>query len=224
MPRRGSEPDEAIGPVLDGFAALPEYEDAPVPDIFQVNEIAAPEEELLPVAVPAQGEDIAHPVALICGYNEDAAAMASLAADCGFEVELAINAETAEVDCPAATQIHCVPDYDNLVGICGIERNYFVCIFEDDMLECEVLLSQALASDACYLGLSAGAQKKDEIFAALRADGAPDAELAAVCCPMGLNIRPKNSVEKAVGIVAELLAARGVTLKRLRHEPRPGKA
>ena len=60
--------------------------------------------------------------------------------------------------------------------------------------------------------------KREQVYAALRKQGVPDAELAAVCCPIGLSIEAETPQQIAVSIVAELLAARAGTLVRLRFD------
>ena len=60
--------------------------------------------------------------------------------------------------------------------------------------------------------------KREQVYAALRSQGVPDAELAAVCCPIGLTIKAETPQQIAVSIVAELLASRAGTLVRLRFD------
>lgn len=223
MSKHGSEPDEALGPAVNGLDALKSL----------IIENAAREETqgLDGGKIPLESdyiedgtdiEVIEEPVALFCGSGPEVEAAATLAANCGFNVELAVNEadEDLALAMPQARKIHVTPDFEDFVAACGIGKNHFVCIFEDDITDCELILSQCLASDACYLGLSGDMQKRSEVFARLKEDGAPDAELAAVCCPIGLNIRAVTPAQLAVGVVAELLAARGGTLKRLRHGER----
>ena len=80
------------------------------------------------------------------------------------------------------------------------------------------MLAQALTSHARYIGMIGSKAKKAQVYAALRAQGVPDAELAAVCCPIGLPVAAETPQQIAVAIVAELLAVQAGTLQRLRLE------
>lgn len=212
MPKRGIEPEEAIGPVVDGlenfqFLSPVPLEEEPLPEYEENNE------------EKSGAEGIESPVLLLCGEGEVARKTADLAMKCGFVLEVA-TADAAEEGQPAwpeASAVYVVPDWQDIVGICGIDRNYFVCIFMDDLERCEDILAQCLPSDARYLGVYGSLETRQEIFSGLRQMGAPDAELVAIACPMGLNIGAVTSEQQAVGIVAELMAARAGTLKRLAH-------
>lgn len=222
MAKRGNEPEEAIGPQLDGLRDIPamnaerglaEYGgDGGTLDIDLPMPLEEPEESL-----PAPlDEDI---VILVFGDCPEAWALARLAVDCGFAVEAATDTAEPEFQAnfPQDTQIHVVPDYLDIVDTCGIDRNFFVCVFMDNLEDCETILAQCLASPAAYLGVAATYEQKKELYDMLKEDGAPDAELAAVCCPMGLPVGADNPEQAAVGIMAEMLAARGGTLARLRQ-------
>ena len=80
------------------------------------------------------------------------------------------------------------------------------------------MLAQALTSHAQYVGMIGSKTKREQVYAALRKQGVPHAELAAVCCPIGLSIEAETPQQIAVSIVAELLAARAGTLVRLRFD------
>ena len=69
-----------------------------------------------------------------------------------------------------------------------------------------------------YIGMIGSKSKREQVYAFLRAQGVPDAELAAVRCPIGLSIGAETPRQIAVSVVAELLAARAGTLQRLRFE------
>lgn len=205
--KRGNKPDEAIGPAIDGLELLktiipPEEE----------KEVADP----LPAEEEPEPEIIEHPVVLLCGDGPVVDAVAALAESCGFLVEQAIGADGTA--CNDAGQVFQLENYDDFVTDCGVDRNYFVCVFLDDSGDCVNILRQCLDSEAAYIGLWANTDKKQEIYASLKEMGAPDAELVAMCCPIGLNIGANTPEQAAVGIVAELLAAKNGTLKRLDAE------
>ena len=210
MVRRRREPEEALGPALDGNDQLARLEMFLVPEEYQ-----EPESE-----IGAEADETPDsPILLVCGEHDPAADVARLASECGFVIEVAVFESLAE-DSPLAQlagMVHVLDQEENIVSACGVERNYYVCIFESDERLCERLLLECLASDAAYLGVWASAAKADAIFGDLKRDGAPDAELAAVCCPMGLGIGAVTPRQEAVAVVAELMAAKTGALKRLRY-------
>ena len=208
MPKRGIEPEEAIGPVVDGLEDFPPLHGQ---DPEPLPEWEAPfEAELQPAA-----ED--PPRMLVCGDGEAARAAAELAKSCGFLLEVAFNGDEAgaRLAWPEADEVIPSPGWADLVELCGIGRDSYVCVFLEDPGEREDVVDHCLASDARYSGAWGGMEARRELFEGLRRQGAPDAELAAVACPMGLNIGAATPAQHAVGIVAELLAAKAGTLKRL---------
>lgn len=208
MGRRGREPEEALGPALDGtdeVERLAQY--------LESGAGVAEEEAAEPMPEPENPQ-----VALICGRGALALAVARLAAACDFVVELACKEDpVADDELAALAEVtHVLHNYDDFVKACDIDRNHYVCIFEADIEDCKHILSQCLVSEAAYLGVEPDKTGACDIIADLKAAGAPDAELAAICCPMGLNIGARGPEQRAVSIVAELLAAENGVLKRLR--------
>lgn len=201
MAKRTLEPDEALGPSVDGLAEFPPPR-APEPE--------REEEEQETPFVPAEEEV----TAIICGDDETARATARLALECGFLVKVALLDETT-ADWPEGVDFARLADYDDFVENCEVDRNSFVCVFlEDEDAEASIL-RQCLGSDAFYIGVAAGKDKRARLYDKMRADGAPDAELAAVNCPIGLNVGADTPARRAAAIVAEMLAARNGTLNRL---------
>lgn len=212
MPKRRIEPEEAIGPVVDGLENFQLFPpslagEEPLPEHEESNE------------AQSAAEDIESPVLLLCGEGEAARKVAELALKCGFILEAAVSGsiEEARHTWPEANAVYEVPDWLDIVSICGIDRNYFVCLFMEDLELCEDILAQCLPSDARYLGVYGSLETRQEIFSGLRQMGAPDAELMAIACPMGLNIGAASAEQQSVAIVAELMAVKAGTLKRLVH-------
>lgn len=201
MSRRVAEPQEAIGPVVDGL------QNWPLPLPVQEPEPVEPDPEPAPVA-PEE-------TVLICGNDERAQAVEKLARDCGFVVQNVQIGQPPEF-LDSSDTIY-LENLDNFVEDCAVGRDHFICIFLEDPEESEKILRQCLASEAFYLGAWANAAQRQAIFAKLKEDGAPDAELAAICCPMGLSLDTSSPQQDAVAIVAEILAARAGVLKRLRY-------
>ena len=123
---------------------------------------------------------------------------------------------------PQARNRFFVPDFQHLVERCGVGRRHYVVIASHSHAHDQEALAQALRSHAYYIGMLGGRAKRNALFAALREQGVPDAELACIRCPVGLPIGAESPKELAVAIVAELLAARAGVLQRLRaDEERP---
>ena len=70
----------------------------------------------------------------------------------------------------------------------------------------EEALQAAIASGAGYVGLVASARRAAVVRAALTERGIPEADLAAVHSPAGLDLGPSTQEEIAVAILAELVA------------------
>ncbi|MCX4310528.1 MAG: XdhC family protein [Desulfovibrio sp.] len=162
-------------------------------------------------------EDDEH-VLLICGDCPQARALADLADKCGFVVDVAVQTalEAEAGNFSKARKVQALPGFDNLIQACGIGRSHYVCIFAPDEESCLNALYEAIESHAFYIGVWASPEERGDLFAKLKEMGVPDAELAPVCCPIGLSVYAENPVQASVAVVAELLAARAGTLGRLR--------
>ena len=205
MAKRNKGQIEAIEPAVNGLEDLQR-------SFFETSLPAPPEIEYVPENLDEEADIPA--VVLIFGNGEEAEALGVLAQKCGLEARVAA---VGNQEFPWATEATALETYDNIVEDCGIERNFFICILEDSNELCELLLSQALASDAGYIGFAGDRERIADVFEELRKDGVPDAELAAVAAPMGLDIGARTPEEKAVAIVAEMLAAKAGKLKRMRQ-------
>lgn len=162
----------------------------------------------------------APPVLLLCGGGHVSLEVARLAHSCGFVVDVVDDREefSNAGRFPMARHCRVLPGYENLVQTCDIGRRHFVAIITRGHSFDRETLAQALTSHAQYVGMIGSRTKREQVYAALRKQGVPDAELAAVCCPIGLSIEAETPQQIAVSIVAELLAARAGTLVRLRFD------
>lgn len=70
------------------------------------------------------------------------------------------------------------------------------------------MLAQVLHTQAGYIGLIGSKSKRDGIFAALKAEGFTDIDIARVHAPIGLSIGARTPEEIAVSILAEIIAVR----------------
>ena len=162
----------------------------------------------------------APPVLLLCGGGHVSLEVARLAHACDFVVDVVDDRDefSNAVRFPMARRCLVLPGYENLVQNCGIGRRHFVAIVTRGHSFDREVLAQALASHAQYVGMIGSKTKREQVYAALRKQGVPGTELAAVCCPIGLSIEAETPQQIAVSIVAELLAARAGTLMRLRFD------
>ncbi len=182
------------------------------------------------------------PVLLLCGLGAEAEALARLAFACGFALDVVNPAPLEEAAnsgegqsleglaltppsplawtsaYPDAQRFLNLPGFANLLANCEISAKHYVCIFANNERERLSALSEALASHAFYIGLNATRGERERLFGLLRASGVPDAELAAVRCPIGLPVGAQGAEQLAVAVMAELLAARAGTLQRMRIE------
>lgn len=197
---------------------------------------------------PDAGNDM--PVLLLLGDGPEARAVARLAGECGFVVDMAVWTATGapatetprtavEAEAPEETPEEALEDAsgvpeipglrrrillrpdDGPVERCAIGRRHHVCIFPPDAATARRALEDVLASHAFYVGLWATRAGRDQVWAELREAGVPDAELAAVRCPLGLGdlaVTAATPVAAAALILAELLAARAGCLQRFRLE------
>lgn len=185
-------------------------------------------------AAPEGGDT---PVLLLLGDSPVARALARLAAECGFAVDMAVrdgegdaagsggdaspaDTQAAGPDAPEIPGLRrhlCLAPGESAVARCAIGRRHFVCIFPEDEAAAMRALEDVLASHAFSVGLWATRAERERIWAGLRAAGVPDAELAAVHCPLGLGDMG-GPVASAVPVLAELLAARAGARQRVRLE------
>lgn len=162
----------------------------------------------------------APPVLLLCGGGHVSLEVAALAHACGFVVDVVDDRPefSDPARFPMARRCLTLPGFENLVEACGIGRRHYVAIVTRGHSFDREALAQALTSHAAYIGMIGSKSKREQVYAFLRAQGVPDAELAAVRCPIGLSIGAETPRQIAVSVVAELLAARAGTLQRLRFE------
>ncbi|MDE6735744.1 MAG: XdhC family protein [Desulfovibrio sp.] len=201
----------------------------PLPDAAPLS--LTPEENA--ATAPATGL----PVLLLLGDGPVARALARLAAECGFAVDMAVR--DAAPDAPLAAEAEAggpedapPPDIPGLrryirlspgesaVERCAVGRRHSICIFPADEAGAVAALEEVLASHAFFVGLWATREERERVWGALRAAGVPDAELAAVRCPLGLGDLADmgGAMASAVPVLSELLAARAGSRQRFRLE------
>ncbi len=164
-------------------------------------------------------------VVLLIGAGEIAQEISRLGSYAGFIIDVVDSRiEYARPErFPAARQaIHC-HDYAELEKRYSIGARHYVVIathnFDTDL----EVLRHIVHSSARYIGVHGDERKQEQIFAALRKDGIPAAELACICCPIGVPIGAEHPAEIGISIIAELIAARAGCLTAPRAKKKPVK-
>jgi xanthine dehydrogenase accessory factor len=151
----------------------------------------------------------AEPPLFIFGAGHVSRPTAQMAALCGFAVTvLDDRAEFASAErFPSARRV-VTPSYAEAFGTLRVGAGAYVVIVTRGHVHDAEVLAQALRTPARYIGMIGSRRKRDAIYARLRGEGATDADLARVRCPVGLPIGAETPEEIAVSIVAELIQAR----------------
>lgn len=114
------------------------------------------------------------------------------------------------------------PDADEVILLDSFARSFdqiildpqsYIVIVTRGHLDDQVVLTQALRSDALYIGMIGSKRKCETIYRALESEGFSRAELQKVHGPIGLPIDAESPEEIAVSITAELIQARATSLK-----------
>ncbi|MEZ5978879.1 MAG: XdhC/CoxI family protein [Planctomycetota bacterium] len=154
------------------------------------------------------------------GGGHVSGAIARVAAPAGFRVTvLEDRADFATQEKHPDASAFAVGSYDELALRVAEAHTPYVCVVtrghDGDGEALHALWSAGVRPK--YLGMIGSRAKKEQVFAKLRERGVDDAFLAAVQCPMGIDIGARTHEEIAVSTVAELV--------RVRRGPRePGAA
>jgi len=145
----------------------------------------------------------------IAGAGHVALFTARLAALTGFRVHVFDDraAFANRERCPEAWAVRVLPSFANCFED-GLGPADFVSILTRGHQHDTVVLAQALATRAGYLGMIGSRRKREAAYAAMLAQGFSPADLDRVHCPIGLGIGAETPEEIAVSIVAELIAVR----------------
>lgn len=109
---------------------------------------------------------------------------------------------------PSADGIHVIGSFGNAMNGLNIDEESFVVIVTRGHAHDKVVLGQALAAKAGYIGMIGSRKKRDAVYEALHEEGFTRESLGSVHCPIGLDIEAETPEEIAVSIVAELIKAR----------------
>lgn len=109
---------------------------------------------------------------------------------------------------PDANDIRVIETYTDCIKAEEMDPYSHILIVTRGHLHDQTVLSQALTTDAGYIGMIGSRKKRDITYAALRAKGFSDKDLQRVHCPIGLEIGAKTPAEISVSIAAEIIAVR----------------
>jgi xanthine dehydrogenase accessory factor len=150
------------------------------------------------------------PGLLICGAGHIAQALAPMAVVAGFKVT--VLDDRAELlgsnrfQSPVETVL--VAGFQGCLNCQQITPATSLLIVTYGHQHDRIVLEQALATDAGYIGMVGSRRKREELFGQLRVVGVSDADLDRVHCPVGLAIGAETPAEIAVSILAEMIAVR----------------
>ena len=114
---------------------------------------------------------------------------------------------------PGANEIIVLKDNQKAFEEIDLDPESYIVIVTRGHLHDQVILKQALKTNAVYIGMIGSKRKREEIYRSLEAEGISKASLAAVHSPIGLQIGAESPEEIAVSITAELIQARVMHLK-----------
>ncbi|CAM2059775.1 xanthine dehydrogenase accessory factor [Desulfovibrionales bacterium] len=153
---------------------------------------------------------------LLCGGGHISIAVANLAHQVGFTIEV-VDDRSEFVNPQRFPMAIITRILSNFVGACEpsiIGPNHFIAILTRGHHYDLEVLTQALKTPACYIGMIGSRRKRDAIFTILCSRGFTTTDLTRVYSPIGLPIDAETPAELAISIVAELIAVRaGVKTK-----------
>jgi len=149
------------------------------------------------------------PTLLIAGAGHVGQALAKLASDMGFDVDVIDDrADVASRDrFPSARRL-IVAEIEEALAAYSIDANTYVVIVTRGHRHDGLALSAVVGRGAKYLALIGSKSKIKLIFDDLHRAGVSTDELSKVHAPVGLNINAVTVPEIAISIAAELVAVR----------------
>ena len=107
-----------------------------------------------------------------------------------------------------ADELIMVKDFKTSFDCLKIDKRSFIAIITRGHLHDKTVLSGALKTDACYIGMIGSKKKRETIYKRLVEEGFSEEVLRFVSSPIGLEIDADTPEEIAVSIAAELIKAR----------------
>jgi xanthine dehydrogenase accessory factor len=146
---------------------------------------------------------------VIFGAGHVGMALAKLAATVGFQPEIVDDrADACEAARSTGLGIVHQCDAEHRLGVPHLDASCYVAVVTRCHATDRLALRHVLREPVRYLGLIGSRRKRTVVFDQLRGDGASEAELERIRCPIGLPLGGDTPEEIAVSIVAELLQVR----------------
>ncbi len=115
---------------------------------------------------------------------------------------------------PKTTQTMVIPDFNKVLENLHITDDAYLVIITRGHAHDIVVLEQALATPATYIGMIGSNRKVNICFQTLLEGGCSKNDIARVYAPIGIDIESETPEEIAVSIVAQLIQVRAKQLKR----------
>lgn len=145
------------------------------------------------------------------GAGHIAKALCPMALAADFQVTILDDRRDVFDDGVFPEEVHTIAlsSFDGCMTRCpAISEKAFVLIATYGHRHDMVVLKQALATNAGYIGMVGSRNKRDAIFSRLKAEGMSETALLRVHCPVGLPIGAITPAEIATSILAEMIAHR----------------
>jgi xanthine dehydrogenase accessory factor len=168
--------------------------------------VCAPEVEPWPEARVERTYE-PRPRLIVVGADPTALAIAQLGAQAQFETTL-VRAKGPEAAPPMPGVAYRRDDPASAFAAIGVDAWTAIAVATHDTEADFNALLAALPSDAAYVGLLGARRRIPGRLADLRAAGAPEAALARLRAPIGLDIGGKSPWEVAVAVIGEITALR----------------
>jgi len=152
---------------------------------------------------------ISDPVLYIFGAGHVSSQVAPVARRVGFKIFVIDDRpEFADpLKFPDAEKVLTCP-YNDVIKRLHIDRSSFIVIATRSHSCDEIVLAQALHTDAGYIGMIGSRRKISTIYSNLLNEGFAQADFSRVHSPIGIDIGAETPEEIALSIVSELVKAR----------------
>ncbi|MFN3583962.1 XdhC family protein [Phenylobacterium sp.] len=147
------------------------------------------------------------PRLVIVGGDPTALAIAELGVRSGFETTL-VRPKGPVTPPPVAGVAYRRDEPAEALAVVGLDPWTAVAVATHDLDTDREALRAALPSDAGYVGLLGARRRLEGRLEELRAEGMPEAAIARLHAPIGLDIGGKAPFEVAVSVIGELVALR----------------
>ncbi len=110
---------------------------------------------------------------------------------------------------PLADEVVVLNSFENCFNGLEIPADSYVLVLARERRFEKMVVRQALATKASYVGIIGSIRKRDALFRELMDSGFSVDDLLRVYCPIGVSILAKTPAEIAISIAAELILVRG---------------